>query len=58
MLLISTIGAFIFTGVAVWVVDRYLPVGKIFKMVFNGIVFILVIVWFLAMMGLLGMRAL
>jgi hypothetical protein len=54
MPLINIVMALIVVGVALWLVNRYIPMASSIKMILNAVVVVSVAVWVLQATGLWG----
>lgn len=54
MLLVQLIVALVIVGVALWLINQYIPMDPKIKMILNVVVVIAVVLWLLSVFGLLG----
>lgn len=54
MSLISLIGILIVVGVALWLINTYVPMDGKIKSILNAVVVIAVIIWLLQVFGIIG----
>jgi hypothetical protein len=54
MSLISLVGILIVIGVALWLINTYLPMDGKIKSILNAVVVIAVILWLLQVFGIIG----
>lgn len=54
MPLIQLVIVLVVVGVALWVINRYIPMQASIKKILNVVVIIVVIIWLLSVFGLIG----
>ena len=54
MPLIQLIVALVVVGVALWLINNYIPMDGIIKKILNVVVIIVVVLWLLSAFGILG----
>ncbi|MBZ5575337.1 MAG: hypothetical protein LAP40_02110 [Acidobacteriia bacterium] len=54
MPLVNLVVALIVVGVALWLVNRYIPMASSIKSILNAVVVVCVVVWVLQVAGLWG----
>lgn len=54
MSLISIVLVLIIVGVALWLINTYIPMAASIKSILNAVVIICVLVWLLSVFGLIG----
>ncbi len=54
MPLINVVLVLIVAGVALWLINRYIPMEKTIKTILNVVVIIVVVLWLLNVFGVIG----
>lgn len=54
MPLLTIIIVIVLAGLALWFVDRYIPMDAVIKRILQGVVVLVLIVWLLQVFGILG----
>ena len=54
MPLIQLVIALVVVGVALWLINNYLPMDATIKKILNAVVIVVVLLWLLSIFGLLG----
>jgi hypothetical protein len=54
MSLISLVGILIVIGVALWLINTYIPMDSKIKSILNAVIVIAVILWLLQVFGIIG----
>lgn len=54
MPLINVVLVLIVAGVALWLINRYIPMEKTIKTILNAVVIIVVVLWLLSVFGVIG----
>ena len=54
MPLLTIIIVIVLAGLALWFVDKYIPMDAVIKRILQGVVVLVLIVWLLQVFGILG----
>lgn len=54
MPLLTIIIVIVLAGLALWLVDKYIPMDAVIKRILQGVVVLVLIVWLLQVFGILG----
>jgi len=54
MPLINVVLVLIVAGVALWLINRYIPMERTIKKILNAVIIIVVVLWLLNVFGIIG----